>query len=28
MIKRDNKFGLAALCIAGGMGQATIIERL
>lgn len=28
MIKRGNKYGLASLCIAGGMGEATIIERL
>ncbi|MDR0838233.1 MAG: acetyl-CoA C-acetyltransferase [Oscillospiraceae bacterium] len=28
MRKRGNKYGLAALCIAGGMGQATIIEAL
>ena len=28
MIKRGNKYGLASLCIAGGMGQATIIETL
>jgi acetyl-CoA C-acetyltransferase len=27
MIKRGNKYGLASLCIAGGMGQAAIIER-
>jgi acetyl-CoA C-acetyltransferase len=26
--KRGNKYGLAALCIAGGMGQATIIEAI
>ncbi|MDR2361034.1 MAG: acetyl-CoA C-acetyltransferase [Oscillospiraceae bacterium] len=28
MIKRGNRYGLASLCIAGGMGEATIIERL
>ena len=28
MRRRGNKYGLAALCIAGGMGQATIIEAL
>jgi len=28
MLKRGNKWGLAALCIAGGMGEATIIEVL
>ena len=28
MRKRGNKYGLATLCIAGGMGQATIIEAL
>jgi acetyl-CoA C-acetyltransferase len=28
MRRRGNKFGLAALCIAGGMGQATILEAL
>ena len=28
MKKRDLKYGLATLCIAGGMGQATIIERI
>jgi acetyl-CoA C-acetyltransferase len=28
MRKRGNRYGLAALCIAGGMGQATIIETL
>jgi acetyl-CoA C-acetyltransferase len=27
MIKRDNKFGLASLCIGGGMGTAVIIKR-
>jgi acetyl-CoA C-acetyltransferase len=26
MLKRGNKYGLASLCIAGGMGEATIIE--
>ena len=28
MRRRKNKYGLASLCIAGGMGQATIIEAL
>ncbi len=28
MLKRGSKYGLATLCIAGGMGQATIIEAL
>jgi len=28
MLKRGNKLGLASLCIAGGMGEATIIETL
>ena len=28
MIRRGSKYGLASLCIAGGMGQATIIETL
>ncbi|MDR0916230.1 MAG: acetyl-CoA C-acetyltransferase [Oscillospiraceae bacterium] len=28
MLKRGNKIGLAALCIAGGMGEATIIEAI
>ena len=28
MRKRGNRYGLATLCIAGGMGQATIIEAL
>ena len=28
MRRRNNKYGLATLCIAGGMGQATIIEAL
>ena len=28
MRRRGNKYGLATLCIAGGMGQATIIENL
>ena len=28
MRRRGNKYGLASLCIAGGMGQATIIEAL
>lgn len=28
MRRRGNKYGLATLCIAGGMGQATIIEAL
>ena len=28
MRRRKNKYGLATLCIAGGMGQATIIEAL
>ncbi|MDR2606253.1 MAG: acetyl-CoA C-acetyltransferase [Oscillospiraceae bacterium] len=28
MIKRGNRYGLASLCIAGGMGEATIIEHL
>ncbi|MDR3277760.1 MAG: acetyl-CoA C-acetyltransferase [Oscillospiraceae bacterium] len=28
MKKRGNKYGLASLCIAGGMGQATILEAL
>jgi acetyl-CoA C-acetyltransferase len=28
MLKRGNRRGLAALCIAGGMGEATIIETL
>ena len=28
MRRRKNRFGLATLCIAGGMGQATIIEAL
>ena len=28
MRKRNNKYGLASLCIAGGMGQATIIEAI
>jgi len=27
MIKRDNKFGLASLCIGGGMGTALILKR-
>jgi len=27
MIRRDEKYGLATLCIGGGMGEATIIER-
>jgi acetyl-CoA C-acetyltransferase len=27
MEKRDAKVGLAALCIGGGMGIATIVER-
>jgi acetyl-CoA acetyltransferase family protein len=26
MRRRGNKYGLASLCIAGGMGQATVIE--
>jgi acetyl-CoA C-acetyltransferase len=28
MRRRGNKYGLASLCIAGGMGQATILEAL
>ena len=28
MRKRGNKYGLASLCIAGGMGQATILEAV
>ncbi|MDR2530522.1 MAG: acetyl-CoA C-acetyltransferase [Oscillospiraceae bacterium] len=28
MLKRGNRYGLASLCIAGGMGEATIIETL
>ena len=28
MLRRGNKYGLATLCIAGGMGQATIIETI
>ena len=28
MLRRNSKYGLATLCIAGGMGQATIIERV
>jgi acetyl-CoA acetyltransferase len=28
MLRRGNKYGLATLCIAGGMGQATIIEAV
>lgn len=28
MRRRGNKYGLATLCVAGGMGQATIIEAL
>jgi acetyl-CoA C-acetyltransferase len=28
MRRRGNKYGLATLCIAGGMGQASIIENL
>ena len=28
MLRRKSKYGLATLCIAGGMGQATIIEAL
>ena len=28
MRRRNNRYGLASLCIAGGMGQATIIEAL
>lgn len=28
MMKRGNKYGLASLCIAGGMGQAVVIEAL
>jgi acetyl-CoA C-acetyltransferase len=27
MIKRDSKFGLATLCVGGGMGAALILER-
>jgi len=27
MVKRDNKFGLASLCIGGGMGTALILKR-
>jgi acetyl-CoA C-acetyltransferase len=27
MIRRDEKYGLATLCIGGGMGEATIVER-
>ena len=27
MIKRDSKYGLATLCIGGGMGTTMIIER-
>jgi acetyl-CoA C-acetyltransferase len=26
--RRDGRFGLATLCVGGGMGIATIIERL
>jgi len=28
MRRRNNKYGLASLCIAGGMGQATILEAI
>jgi acetyl-CoA C-acetyltransferase len=28
MLKRGNRYGLASLCIAGGMGQAAVIEAL
>ncbi len=28
MIKRDAKYGLATLCVAGGMGMATVIEKV
>jgi acetyl-CoA C-acetyltransferase len=28
MRRRGNKYGLASLCIAGGMGQATVLEAL
>jgi acetyl-CoA C-acetyltransferase len=28
MQKRDSKYGLATLCIGGGMGTALIVERL
>lgn len=27
MIKRDSKYGLATLCIGGGMGEAVVVER-
>jgi acetyl-CoA C-acetyltransferase len=27
MIKRNSKFGLATLCVGGGMGAALILER-
>ena len=27
MMKRDSKYGLATLCIGGGMGTALIVER-
>ena len=27
MMKRDSKYGLATLCIGGGMGVATIFEK-
>jgi acetyl-CoA C-acetyltransferase len=26
--RRDQRFGLATLCVGGGMGVATIVERL
>ncbi|MFJ5780446.1 beta-ketothiolase, partial [Streptomyces sp. NPDC093094] len=26
--RRDKRFGLATLCVGGGMGIATIVERL
>jgi acetyl-CoA C-acetyltransferase len=27
MIKRDSRYGLATLCVGGGMGAALILER-
>ena len=27
MMKRDSKYGLATLCIGGGMGTALVVER-
>jgi acetyl-CoA C-acetyltransferase len=26
--RRDKKYGLATLCVGGGMGIATVVERL